>query len=199
MNVLQTVLLSLLGLLCFPSATALIHDGQRGERTNRWDLFSTLSCSCSDWQNADNSDHHGHHSGDYFGISYYNRDSDRLYNWTALEVRNPARPGPHHAHRERYLQPKMHSKCVWPDDGTMLCYWRYRDQTHGRYMFERHVRELPDNAIDVHSANYECRTICPEVVKLPLVSATSCHRVHYQMRMICPGHHDGECPHPHHE
>ncbi|MCJ1468562.1 hypothetical protein MMC07_007191 [Pseudocyphellaria aurata] len=197
MNVLQTVLLSLLGLLCFPFATALTEDDQRGEGRNRWvDMFSTLACSCTGWQNTDGTDHHGHHSGDYFGISYYNREFDRLYNWTALEVRNP---GPHHLHRHRHWQPHMDPKCVTNDDGTELCYGRYGAQGHARYSYEGYLRRLPEeqfHEMQTHPATDECRTICPEVVKLPLVSATSCRRAHYKMRMICPGHSYGECEDP---
>lgn len=199
MKVLQplfmSLLLSIFGLLLFfPPATAL-RDDSLPVTTDWADVFSTLNCYCFGWERPAGPGPEHYRSGSYFGVSFYNRATDHMYNRTTIEVRNGL--GRLLEDRNDWdYQPKLGLRCRKYGDDKQLCYWRYVHQVHGRYSFQDYSRVLPRVK---HLKQYklstrgECHTICPEVVKLPHVSELMSMRFDYKMEPVCDGHDHGLC------
>ncbi|MCJ1268848.1 hypothetical protein MMC22_008736 [Lobaria immixta] len=190
----RSLLLSILGLLFCQSATARQDDAQ-AVNPNFADNFSTLNCYCFGWVDATRPGPQLYRSGSYFGISYYNAEFELQYNRTTWEVRNVDGHLLHHTH-DWDLRPKLKYKCHTYEDGHSLCYWRSKYQHHARYNYGAGIRLLPRGRHAkeyLHSGTDECRTICPDVVKLPHVTEGMCRRYDYMMRPICLSHEFGSC------
>ncbi|MCJ1469411.1 hypothetical protein MMC07_008044 [Pseudocyphellaria aurata] len=201
MKVIQTVFLSLLlSLLCLlaslPSSTAY-GDDHLPLSADWADIFSTLNCYCYGWYNApDGIGPEQYRSGSYFGVNYYQREYQRTFNRTTLEVRNILGRLLHWRHNWKY-QPMLWNRCVDLTEGTQICYQHLPYQVHARYTFENYQRILPAGHKLIKrymvSPGDECTAICPEVVSLPEVTHSMCFRIDYKIRPICSGHLQGRC------